>query len=317
MLPEIAEKLKALEEKYQASGQDMVSYLEGLLHADYLTYWDYIHLETLLTLQQPRTPFPDEQVFIMYHQISELYLKLILHEMAQLAEAGDNCTVSLFLQKLERINMYFESMTHSFSTMHKGMELDQFNKFRMALLPASGFQSVQFRLMEIASTRLVNLTHAPDKGQPAIAATDLDTLFTQLYWYKGATEMKSKKQTLTLKLFKQKFGHKMLNLAKERQHTNLESLFDKLAFENGHQQRTVTEEMRRYDYTANVAWKNMHLRAAMQYLRKGNDEAIAATGGTNWQKYLPPRLQRRMFFPDLWNDEEKENWGTFDPFDKN
>jgi tryptophan 2,3-dioxygenase len=36
---------------------------------------------------------------------------------------------------------------------------------------------------------------------------------------------------------------------------------------------------------------------------------IQATGGTNWQKYLPPRFQKIMFFPELWNDKEKEEWG--------
>ena len=38
-------------------------------------------------------------------------------------------------------------------------------------------------------------------------------------------------------------------------------------------------------------------------------ETIAATGGTNWQKYLPPRFQRRIFYPYLWSDTEKEEWG--------
>jgi tryptophan 2,3-dioxygenase len=65
-----------LQEKYNAMGQDMTSYLDGLLHADFLTYWDYIHLDTLLSLQSPKTPFPDEEIFIMYHQITELYFKL-------------------------------------------------------------------------------------------------------------------------------------------------------------------------------------------------------------------------------------------------
>jgi tryptophan 2,3-dioxygenase len=36
---------------------------------------------------------------------------------------------------------------------------------------------------------------------------------------------------------------------------------------------------------------------------------IAATGGTNWQKYLPPRFQKRIFYPELWTTEEYENWG--------
>jgi tryptophan 2,3-dioxygenase len=37
---------------------------------------------------------------------------------------------------------------------------------------------------------------------------------------------------------------------------------------------------------------------------------IKATGGTNWQKYLPPKRQHVLFFPELWTEKEKENWGT-------
>src|ERR1700739_3514613 len=83
--PEIESRLALLQEKYEAMGQDMVSYLDGLLHADFLTYWDYIHLDTLLSLQSPKTPFPNEEIFIMYHQITELYFKLVLHECRQIA----------------------------------------------------------------------------------------------------------------------------------------------------------------------------------------------------------------------------------------
>ena len=83
--PEIIEKIKLLDEKYQAMGQDLSSYLDGLLYADYLTYWDYIHLDTLLSLQSPKTNIPDEEIFIMYHQITELYFKLCMHEYKQIA----------------------------------------------------------------------------------------------------------------------------------------------------------------------------------------------------------------------------------------
>ncbi|MEL6557844.1 MAG: tryptophan 2,3-dioxygenase, partial [Bacteroidota bacterium] len=76
---ELLQQLKKLNEKYDAMGQDLSSYLDGLLYSDYLTYWDYIHLDTLLSLQTPRTSFPDEKIFIVYHQITELYFQLILH----------------------------------------------------------------------------------------------------------------------------------------------------------------------------------------------------------------------------------------------
>jgi len=48
--------------------------------------------------------------------------------------------------------------------------------------------------------------------------------------------------------------------------------------------------------------------AAYRYLSKEKG-AVAATGGTNWKKFLPPSFQRIMFFPNLWNTTEKENWG--------
>lgn len=54
---EIADRIDQLEEKYRNSGQDLGSYLDGLLHQRFLTYWDYIHLDTLLSLQIPRTIF--------------------------------------------------------------------------------------------------------------------------------------------------------------------------------------------------------------------------------------------------------------------
>jgi tryptophan 2,3-dioxygenase len=52
----------------------------------------------------------------------------------------------------------------------------------------------------------------------------------------------------------------------------------------------------------------VHYKTAVRYLAKDNND-VAATGGTNWQKYLPPRFQKRIFFPELWTDKEKEEWG--------
>ena len=80
---DILDRIQKLKEKYDNMGQDLVSYLDGLLYSEYLTYWDYIHLDTLLSLQNPRTAFPDENIFIMYHQVTELYFKMILSECDQ------------------------------------------------------------------------------------------------------------------------------------------------------------------------------------------------------------------------------------------
>ena len=52
----------------------------------------------------------------------------------------------------------------------------------------------------------------------------------------------------------------------------------------------------------------VHYKSAVRYLSLDEND-IPATGGTNWQKYLPPRFQKRIFFPDLWTEDEKDNWG--------
>src|SRR6201998_180573 len=107
--PDIVNRIKQLDEKYQAMGQDMNSYLEGLLHTDYLKYWDYVHTDALLSLQNPRTNFPDEKIFIMYHQITELFFNLCLHEYKQIA-AEKNLTLPYLLNKLNRIVRYFDGL---------------------------------------------------------------------------------------------------------------------------------------------------------------------------------------------------------------
>ena len=135
----IEEQIRKLEEKYKDSGQDISSYLDGLLYQRYLTYWDYIHLDTLLSLQVPRTHFPDEEIFIMYHQITELYFKLILHEQQQVVDDKSQ-NVDFFIEKLSRINNYYKALISSFGIMVRGMDPDQFLRYRMALLPSSGLQ---------------------------------------------------------------------------------------------------------------------------------------------------------------------------------
>jgi tryptophan 2,3-dioxygenase len=148
-----------LKHKYEAIGQDVNVHLKGLLHNKPMTYWDYIQTDALLNLQIQRTDQPDEMVFIMYHQINELLFKMILWEIDQVAE-NDEVTTEFFAMKLDRISRYFDMLSSSFTVMGDGMEVEQYMKFRNTLTPASGFQSAQYRLIEFASTELINLIDA-------------------------------------------------------------------------------------------------------------------------------------------------------------
>ncbi len=217
--PEIAEKVFQLEEKFKNSGQDLGSYLDGLLYDRYLTYWDYINLDTLLSLQKPLTHFPDEEIFIGYHQITELYFKLVIHEQKQIIEAED-LTAEFFTAKLNRIIRYFRILTDSFDVMIRGMEREQFIKFRMALLPASGFQSAQFRMIELFSTPLQNLVHTEVREEMAKNAKT-EELFQNIYWKRGATDLSTGEKTLTLKQFEKRYTHRFLRIAKEHRKSTL------------------------------------------------------------------------------------------------
>jgi tryptophan 2,3-dioxygenase len=300
--PALIEQLKKLHQKYAVMGQDLSSYLDGLLHSEYLTYWDYIHLETLLSLQNPKTSFPDEKIFIVYHQITELYFNLILWEIEQIAER-EKMDEKFFTQRLDRIINYFRQLDSSFGVMVDGMEKEQFLKFRMSLLPASGFQSAQYRLIEICSTDMINLVNVHDR-EAMKEYSDLELQAENLYWKSGATELATGKKTLTLQQFEEKYMKQFKATGLKYRDRNIKRIFEK----HFPSSQEVISKLREFDQLANVIWPLAHLKSAGRYLQKAPDD-IKATGGTNWQKYLPPRFQKIMFFPDLWSLQEKEEWG--------
>ena len=300
----LLEKLKKLEEKYEINGQNLESYLDGLYEADFLNYWDYIHLDTLLSLQTKRTGFPDEEIFIVFHQVSELYFRLILLELGQICHS-EEMENSILEDKLTRINRYFQILIHSFPVMSQGMDPGQFMHFRLALMPASGFQSVQFRYIEFMCTDVDNLLNMEMRGQLKDAL--LDKKMESLYWRYGSTDLKTGRKTLTLTRFEQKYDQSLVGYAGKYRLSNLRSKFigeGKMAALPD----STKNLFRELDYNINQGWRMVHLQSAGKYLKKP-DTAVEATGGTNWQKYLPPGFQKIIFFPELWSAEELENWG--------
>ncbi|MBX2970310.1 MAG: tryptophan 2,3-dioxygenase [Cyclobacteriaceae bacterium] len=300
--PELLAQLNKLQEKYDVMGQDLSSYLDGLLYADYLTYWDYIHLDTLLSLQSPKTRFPDEHIFIIYHQITELYFRLVILELEQIT-AKEKPDEKFFTERLDRVNRYFNHLENSFDIMVRGMERDQFLKFRMSLLPASGFQSAQYRVIEFYATDVMNLVAEKDR-QHIADPKNVDQVVGHLYWRSGATELATGKKTLTLQQFEKKYLNEFRELSLSLTSRNLYQLYKK-HFEGN---QNVIDRLRQFDTLANVLWPLAHMKSAAHYLEK-DPEDIKATGGTNWQKYLPPRFQRIIFFPELWSEQEKAEWG--------
>ncbi|WP_340199579.1 tryptophan 2,3-dioxygenase family protein [Ascidiimonas sp. W6] len=303
--PKLADKIVRLEEKYRNSGQDLGSYLDGLLHERYLTYWDYIHLDTLLSLQIPRTHFPDEEIFIMYHQITELYFKLIIHEQKQIIDDKLQRS-SFFTQRVNRINNYYKALISSFEIMINGMEREQFLQYRMSLLPASGFQSAQYRMIEFYATPLENLVHHSVREKFSSKSSQ-EKLYDNIYWKKGATDTKTGEKTLTLKQFEYRYTPRFIRITKEVKNSTIYHRYLQLP-DNEKKSTELIKALKQLDTNANVNWPLMHMGSAYRYLRK-DKTAIDATGGTNWEQYLPPSFQKIIFFPEIWSIEEKKNWG--------
>ena len=300
--------LKQLESKFGDIGQDLDTHLEGLLYSEPMTYWDYVQTDALLNLQTQRTTLPDEMVFIMYHQVNELLFKMILWEIEQVAHHKD-LTAEFFSSRLMRVSRYFDMLTSSFAIMQEGMDVEQYLKFRNTLTPASGFQSAQYRLIEFASTDLINLIDARfrdtiDRNTPYEHALD------HLYWQAAGKDFVTGEKSYLLSAFEAKYKNEFIAFTQEYNTINLYAKFKELPLEVQNNE-ALRKAMRHYDHTVNITWVMAHYRAANQYLSKGKAEGdeIEATGGSDWKKYMHPKYQRRIFFPDLWTEQELKNWG--------
>jgi len=286
--PDIEKIINQLDDKYEKIDQDLDDHLEGLLQSKPITYWDYIHTDALLSLQIPRTNFPDENVFVMYHQVNELLFKMILWEIEQVAHHPD-LTVDFFSSRLDRISRYFDMLTSSFSIMQEGMEIEQYMKFRKTLTPASGFQSAQYRKIEFASTDLINLIDARFR-ESIDRNTPYEHALEHLYWQAAGKDYNTGKKSYLLSAFEAKYKNDFVAFTKEYNTINLYARFKSLPKE-AREDKKLLDAMRHYDYTVNVTWVMSHYHAANHYLNNGK------------------KVVRRIFFPDVWSEEELANWG--------
>ncbi len=297
--------LADLENKFEAINQKTETHLEGLLWAKPITYWDYIQTDALLNLQTQRTVLPDEMVFIMYHQVNELLFKMILWEINQLCHT-EKPETAFFTEKLRRISRYFDMLTTSFDIMGDGMEVAQYMKFRNTLTPASGFQSAQYRLIEFSSTDLINLIDyrfraTIDRNTPYSHA------FEHLYWQAAGKDYQTGEKSFLILEFERKYREEFLRYMEEYNTINIWQKFKQLPAED-QQNPELVKAMRHYDYTVNITWVMGHLNAAKKYIESGQGSG-EATGGSDWKKYMHPKYQRRIFFPELWSEAELKNWG--------
>src|SRR5690554_376713 len=286
------ELIDQLNKKYENLGENPNTYLEGLLQAKPISYWDYIEVETLFSLQKPRTNFKDEKIFIMYHQVTELVLGMMLHELKQLV--NEDLSDEIWIDKINRLNRYTSMLITSFGVMSHGMDYDDYNVFRKTLAPASGFQSVSFRYVEIYCTQLKNLLN--EKGRERISNQPTTAeYFEHIYWKDAGMDRKTGKKTLTLTMFEEKYQDQLIAKADEVKGKTLEEKFAKMK----NPSKELVEILQEFDQLYNVKWPMVHLETA----QRSEERRVGKECRCRWSqytKYLHPTHQQRKFFPKIW-----------------
>jgi tryptophan 2,3-dioxygenase len=131
-------------------------------------------------------------------------------------------------------------------------------------------------------------------------------MYVHIYWKSGATVEETGEKAFTLRQFEAKYEHDFLKAGNKYRDCNLWRKYNQLP-EQDRSNPDLIDAFRLLDLNVNVYWPLQHYRTAVRYLAGPPD--AEATGGTNWQKYLPPRFQKRIFYPELWSEKEKEEWG--------
>ncbi|MEM9060433.1 MAG: tryptophan 2,3-dioxygenase family protein [Pseudomonadota bacterium] len=112
-----------------------------------MDYTDYLRLDRVLDAQVPLSDAPDELLFIIQHQASELWMKLVLHELTAARDAISQDRLPEAFKGISRCARIFEQLNGAWDVL-RTMTPSDYTTFREALGQSSGFQSVQYRLIE-------------------------------------------------------------------------------------------------------------------------------------------------------------------------
>ena len=134
-----------------------------------MSYGDYLHLDAILTAQAPLSDAPDEMLFIIQHQTSELWMRLMLHELdhARAAIAADRLQPAF--KMLSRVARIMEQLNAAWDVL-RTMTPSDYTRFRDSLGQSSGFQSWQYRLIEYAAGNRNAAMLRPHAHRPDILA---------------------------------------------------------------------------------------------------------------------------------------------------
>ena len=302
---------RLLESKFRGNTNFFLDELRKLEVQAPVRYHSYIGVDALLGLQLPRTDFADEITFIILHQQFELSAKLCNQELDLIQNSFVKNGMVIkkeWSKRLPRIIKHFELLTTSFELLStRYFDTEEFFLFRMALTPASGFQTAQFREIELKLTQLKNLTFSSidiDKLNIKLTEEEKQTPYLKMYWKLGGRNSLTGEKSQMLKDFENKYDNKFTLLASRQEDINLNFILERTAFPN-----ELKPLLWKLGKTI-VEWKKRHKDVVLPHTRKFGElsrkynwkiDPNKGTGGTNYSNYLNASLNIN-YFPSLKNE---------------
>lgn len=148
-----------------------------------MSYGDYLHLDQVLSAQHPLSPDHNEMLFIVQHQTSELWMKLMLHELRAAVAAIAADDLGTAFKMLARVSRIMEQLVHAWDVLAT-MTPPEYSAIRPYLSASSGFQSYQYRCIEFAlgnknAAMLQPHAHRPDLLAQVAAAFGVPSLYDE------------------------------------------------------------------------------------------------------------------------------------------
>jgi len=251
-----------------------------------LTYTNYLKIDELLELQQLKSDPKehDEVLFIIIHQTYELWFKQVLHEFDKLRNNLEDGNTWGALKTMRRVLTIFKTMVSQIDILETMTPLE-FNSFRKFLGQSSGFQSLQFREMEILCGLRFPLMKEAHKDQPKHLEVLEKRMQESTLWESFCAYLRTR-------------GYEVNPKRENEQglvHTPSEEIQDILveAMQNDPEAAVIAELFVDYDEGLQE-WRYRHVKMVERTIgtKKG-------TGGSDGAKYLHKTLNHAIF-PDLW-----------------
>jgi tryptophan 2,3-dioxygenase len=148
-----------------------------------MSYGDYLQIDTILAAQKPLSTAHDEMLFIVQHQTSELWMKLMLHELGAAIQCVARDELGTAFKMLARVSKIMEQLVHAWDVLAT-MTPPEYSAIRPSLGQSSGFQSFQYRCIEFSlgnknPAMLKPHAHAPERLALVQAAFEAPSLYDE------------------------------------------------------------------------------------------------------------------------------------------